>query len=292
MGKIRIATLGSEQEKELKDKKRVVREEKKKRELAEKVHLSGMKGGQRIKTVGAEDEEEIEKMAKLAKEVEKVQEHGIKEKGEEKKAKKKRRARLRSKKYQQLLTKIDHNKHYDIKEALPLLREISYASFDASVELHINTVEKGLRGMVSLPHGTGKQLQVAIADESTIEKIIEQVTKGKIDFDLLVAHPQVMGKLARIAKFLGPRGMMPNPKNGTISQKPKELAEKLKKGEVSWKTESEFPIVHQMIGKLSFKDTQLAENFQALVKAISAPKIKNVTLKSTMSPGIKLTVDS
>ena len=151
-------------------------------------------------------------------------------------------------------------------------------------------IEKGLRGNVSLPHGTGKKIRVAIADSDTIEKIVSEVEKGKIGFDALVAHPSVMPKLARIAKFLGPKGLMPNPKNGTISPTPEKVAKKLETGEINWKTESDFPIIHLVIGKLSFKDNQLAENYSALVKSIGPTKIKNVTLKSTMSPGIKVTI--
>ncbi len=109
--------------------------------------------------------------------------------------------------------------------------------------------------------------------------------KGKIDFDALVAHPQVMAKVAR---FLGPKGLMPNPKNGTISPTPEKVAEKLTGGEIAWKTEADFPIIHQVIGKLSFKDKQLEENFQAFTKSVGETKIKNITLKSTMSPGIKV----
>lgn len=285
MGKIRVSTLGSEEEKALREKQKVKREEKKKRETA-KVHIAGMKGGERVKAVGAESEEEISRLAKLAEEVEKDQTEGIKAEGE--KPKKKKKIRTRSDKYKEALMKIDHNRVYAIKEALPLLRQISLTKFDGSVELHINTTEKGLRGNIQLPHGTGKKLRVAIADASTIDTIVVNVEKGKIDFDALVAHPQVMGKLAKVAKFLGPKGLMPNPKAGTISSDPEKVAEKLKGGEISWKTESEFPIIHQVIGKLSFKDGQLEENFKALIKSISPMKIKSITCKSTMSPGIKV----
>ena len=288
MGKIRVATLGSEKEEKLREKQKVKREEKKKRSGAEKVHLSGMKGGQRVKSIGA-DEEEIEKLAKLTQQVEKDQAEGIKvteKKDKPKKAKK----RVRSKRYKEAQMKIDHEKPYPINDALPLLRQISLASFDSTVELHINTIEKGLRGSTSLPHGTGKKVRVAIADSETIESILEKVSKGKIDFDALVAHPSVMGKLATVAKYLGPKGLMPNPKTGTISTEPEKVAKKLEAGSINWKTESDFPIIHQVIGKLSFKDKQLEENFQALIKSIGDTKIKNITLKSTMSPGIKVQV--
>ncbi len=287
MGKIKIATLGSEEEAALKEKQRVRREEKKKRAVASKVHVPGMKGGQRVKSVGAESEEEIEKLAKLAETVEKDQAEGIHPEKEEEKPKKSR-ARNRSKVYKQALMKVDHNKLYPFADGLTLLREVALAKFDETVELHINSTEKGLRGNVQLPHGTGKEIKVVIADAKTIDKIVEDVGNGKIDFDTLIAHPSIMGKLARVAKFLGPKGLMPNPKNGTISDKPEDVAKKFQKGAVNWKTESEFPIIHAVIGKLSFKDKQLEDNFKALIKSISSDKIQKVTLKSTMSPGIKI----
>lgn len=287
MGKIRVSTLGSEEEKEYREKQKTKREEKKKREGAAKVHLSGMKGGQRVKSVGAESTEEIEKLARLAQEVEKVEKEGIKP--EEKKPRK-AKIRVRGKKYQQAQLKLDHHKIYPINEAIALLRTINYANFDASVELHLNVLEKGLRGSVKLPYGSGKEVRIVIADQNNIEHILGKVEAGKIDFDILVAHPSVMPKLAKIAKFLGPKGLMPNPKNGTISSEPEKVAEKLKGGTINWKTESEFPIIHQNIGKMSFKDAQLEENYQALIKSIGEIKIKSITLKSTMSPGIRIKI--
>lgn len=287
MGKIKIATLGSEEEEALKDKQRVRREEKKKRTEASKVHVPGMKGGQRVKSVGAQSEEEIEKLVKLAEQVEKDQAEGI-HPGKEEEKPKKSRARNRSKVYKQALMKVDHNKLYPFADGLTLLRQVALAKFDETVELHINTAEKGLRGNVELPHGTGKEVKVAIADAKTIDKIVEDVGKGKIDFDTLIAHPSIMGQLAKVAKFLGPKGLMPNPKNGTISDKPEEVAKKFQGGSVNWKTESEFPLIHAVIGKLSFKDKQLEDNFKALIKSITSDKIQKITLKSTMSPGIKV----
>ncbi|MBI5452562.1 hypothetical protein HY945_03800 [Candidatus Gottesmanbacteria bacterium] len=292
MGKIKVASLGGEQEEELRKKQKIRREEKKKRESAnrrtEKIHISGMKGGERVKAVGAESEEELNRLAKLAEEVEKDQAGGIRTEKPEELPKKKARIRVRSKRYKEVLMKIDHNKLYPIKEALELLRKISLTKFDGSVELHINTTEKGLRGAAALPHGTGKKVRVAIADNDTIDKLVEDIEKGKIEFDALVAHPSVMGKLAKVARFLGPKGLMPNPKAGTISPTPEKVAKKLEAGEVNWKTESDFPIIHQVVGKLSFKDDQLEENFKTLTKSIGETKIKSITLKSTMSPGIKI----
>lgn len=291
MGKIRITTLGSEEEKELKEKRSVQREEKKKREKStqpEKIHISGMKGGQKVKSVGAQSEEEIEKLIKISRQVEEIEKGGISVEGEEKKAKKKKKVKIRGKNYQSALMKIDARRQYPISEAVALLRQITFVNFDETIELHINTVEKGLRGTVSLPHGTGKKIRVAIAEENNVEKLVEDISSGKITFDALVAHPKAVGKLARVAKFLGPRGLMPNPKNGTISENPKEIAKKLEGGEISWKTEAEFPIIHQVIGKMSFKDGQVVENYQALIKSINPLKIQKIVLKSSMSPGIKI----
>lgn len=290
MGKIKVATLGSEQEEELREARRVRREEKKKREEAHKIHISGMKGGQRVKAVGAESEEELNRLAKLAEEVEKDQAQGLKVEDKKEEKPKKKKIRVRGKRYKEVLMKIDHNKLYPIDDAIPLLRQISLTRFDGSVELHINTLEKGLRGTTTLPHGTGKKIRVMIAQADNIEKLIEDIEKSKIEFDALVAHPSVMGKLAKVARFLGPKGLMPNPKAGTISATPEKVAKKLEAGEIAWKTESDFPIIHQVIGKLSFKDEQLEENFKALVKSISDEKIKSITLKSTMSPGIKVKI--
>lgn len=285
MGKIKVATLGGEQEAELRQERKVKREEKKKREAASRVHISGMKGGERLKSVGAGDD--IDKLAKITEEVEKDQTEGIKgESAKDKEAKKPKKARIRSKAYQAALIKVDPKRIYPVSEALSLLRQVSLTKFDATVELHINAKEKGLRGAVSYPHGTGKQVRVAVADD----KLLKEIEAGKINFDILIAHPTMMSKIAKVARILGPKGLMPNPKNNTISTDPEKAAAKFTKGEVHWKTEPDFPIIHQVIGKLSFKDKQLEENYRALIKSIGDLKINNLTLKSTMSPGIKVQI--
>lgn len=284
MGKIRVTTLGSEAEKADRVKREVQREEKKKRKEAS-VHLKNQKGGQKVKSVGAQSEAEIEKMVALAHEVESIEEGGVKTETKKKQLKK---AKVRGSNYKVALIKLDPKKNYLIEEAFPLLREVSYAKFNPTVELHINTVEKGLRGKAALPHGTGKKLRVVIASEDNVDKLVAEIATGKINFDALIAHPKVVGQLAKVAKFLGPRGLMPNPKNGTISVEPEKVAKKLEAGEVDWKTEPEFPLIHQTIGKLSFKDNQLIENYQSLIKSIGTTKIQKIVLKSSMSPGIKI----
>lgn len=283
MGKIRTTVLGSEDEQKVQQERKVKREEKKKRE-ASKIHIAGMKGGERIKSVGSDDD--IDKLAKISEEVEKDQEQGVQPGEKAEKKAKKAKVHKRSKQYQSFAMKVEPEKIYNLDDAIKLLRDISKTKFDPTVEVHINAKEKGLRGAVSYPHGTGKQIRVAIAEES----MIPNIEAGKIDFDILIAHPQLMPKLAKVARILGPKGLMPNPKNGTISPDPEKAAAKFKKGEVHWKTEPDFPIIHQVIGKMSFKDKQLEENYVALVKSIGITKVVTVTLKSTMSPGIKVQI--
>jgi large subunit ribosomal protein L1 len=127
---------------------------------------------------------------------------------------------------------------------------------------------------------------VAIADD----KLIAEVEKGIINFDVLVAEPAMMAKLAKVAKVLGPRGLMPNPKNGTITPKPEEVAKKYAGGQINFKTEAKAPIIHLTVGKVSFGPAKLTDNIEALIAAIKKPNIVNVTLKSTMSPGLKLKI--
>ena len=119
------------------------------------------------------------------------------------------------------------------KSAQSLIDKSSFSKFDGSVELHINVSDKGIRGTVSLPHGTGKQVRVKIADDKLISDLS---ANGKIDFDILVASPEMMPKLAKIAKILGPRGLMPNPKTNTIGENPSQLV-KILSSSVSWKTQ-------------------------------------------------------
>ncbi|MBI2074651.1 MAG: 50S ribosomal protein L1 [Candidatus Levybacteria bacterium] len=278
MGKIRVKTLGDESlEAEQKKETRLAREARqaKKRQEAKKITKApGMKGGERVVAVGPSEEE------LAATEVPEVS----KEKPKKEKKAKFVKKRARSKSYQAATTIIDKTKTYPLSEALEILPKIGLAKFDETVELHINTIEAGLNGEVTLPHGSGKQVKVAIADDA----LIAEIEKGKINFDVLLAEPQIMSKLAKVAKILGPKGLMPNPKNGTVTQNPEETAKKYEGGLVRFKTETKLPIMHFAVGKVSFGDKKLTENIQAVFSALPKTKIKNATLKSTMSPGIKL----
>ncbi len=168
----------------------------------------------------------------------------------------------------------------NLTQAIDLVKKNSFSKFDGTVEVVLNVTDKGLRGNVTLPHGTGKTIRVRIADDDLISNPV-------INFDILVAHPSMMPKLAKIAKILGPKGLMPNPKTGTIGEDPEKIAANLAKS-ASWRTQPDFPIVHSIIGKVSFENKKLEENFEALIKSVGKEKIKSVFLKPTMGPSIKV----
>ncbi|MGA2967787.1 MAG: 50S ribosomal protein L1 [Candidatus Levyibacteriota bacterium] len=274
MGKIRVKAFGDEeQEQKQKD------EEKKRKQAKKTAKAPGMKGGERVVAVGPSEEE-------LAALEVKAQESVEEPKSEVKHKKEREQKAFHSQKYQTLSDQFDRTKTYSIKEALELLEKLQRKSFDETVELHLNTVSTGVSGQITLPHGTGKTTRVAIADD----KLIADVERGVINFDVLVAEPAMMAKLAKVAKILGPKGLMPNPKNGTITPKPEEVAKKYSGGQINFKTETKAPIIHLTVGKMSFGPEKLTENIEALIAAIKKVNIVNATLKSTMSPGLKISI--
>ena len=207
-----------------------------------------------------------------------------------KKSKKQKKARVRSKRYVTAASLVDKTKNYPLSDAVTLVKKTSLTKFDGSVELHINLnpasmgEKKDMRGSVSLPHGTGKQVRVLIADD----KIIADVAEGKINFDILVAAPSMMPKLAKVARILGPKGLMPNPKTGTVTEDTAKRAKELSTGKVNFKTEPDQPIIHLIVGKVSFDDKKLAENISAILEAVGRNKIAKATLSATMGPGVKI----
>ena len=226
----------------------------------------------------------------------------------------------RSKKYTEALSKIEKNKVYTKEEAIKLVKETSTSSFDGSVEvamrLNLDTkkADQQLRGSFVLPNGTGKTKKVLViakgeaataaknagadyvGDTDMIEKIQNE---NWFDFDVIVATPDMMAQLGRIGRVLGPKGLMPNPKTGTVTMNTAKAVEDIKKGMVSYKTDS-FGNVHTIIGKVSFTDEQLLENltyvFNTIVKAkpstVKGNYIENISVASTMGPGIKLDKNS
>ncbi len=210
-------------------------------------------------------------------------------------------ARIRSKKYQEAAEKIEKTQLYPLTEAIDLSKNTSYGKFNAALEVHINTNVKNVRGLVSLPHLSGKQLKVlafgqgaaeAGADMVGDDERLAQIEKGKIDFDALVATPVWMVKLARSAKILGPRGLMPNPKNGTVTDNLEKAIAELKSGKVEYKTETNLTVMHLMIGKLSQPAEELAVNLKTLYWAIGKSKVKKLVLSPTMGPAIKVDLAS
>ncbi len=192
--------------------------------------------------------------------------------------------KTRGKHYQAAKKMVDVNKYYSLEEAISLLKKIKPTKFDQSVELHFVADETGLKGELELPFSTGKIVRVKIVDDS----VITDLEKGKIEFDVLVTHPSFMPKLAKYAKVLGPKGLMPNPKAGTVSMNPEEIVKKFEKGMLRWKTEAKFPLIHQMIGKISFGEKNLLANAEKFIEAVGKIHIKKAFIKTTMSPAIKL----
>ncbi len=200
---------------------------------------------------------------------------------------------VRSANWKKAAALVEKGKVYSLPQALELLEKTHLAKFDETVELHINATQS-LSGSMQLPHGTGKTTRVAILapskDAAGADALLKEIEGGKINFDVLVATPDAMPRLAKVARILGPRGLMPNPKNGTVTPTPEVVAKKYEGGHTTFKTESKAPVLHLSVGKLSFGKDKLEENIKAAFKAVETKNMKKVTLKSTMSPAIRLTV--
>lgn len=201
---------------------------------------------------------------------------------------------IRSANYLSKAKLIEKNKQYAVKEALALVEKTHLAKFDETIELHINTLTTGVSGHVILPHGTGKQTKVAILapnkDLKAAEELLAAIEAGKLNFDILIATPDAMPKLAKVARILGPKGLMPNPKNGTVTTNPDAVAAQYAGGQMNFKTEAKTPIIHLAVGKLSFGPEKLSENITVALAAVKSANIKSVVVKSTMSPSVKLLV--
>ncbi|MGH9857265.1 MAG: hypothetical protein ACRD4B_05415, partial [Acidobacteriota bacterium] len=276
MGKIRVKTIGDEALEKKDQKKAQARAEAKKaREEAEVRRATEEGTDSKASTV--------EQKTTLKEETETHAEKPSETKKKVQKKKSSSGAVKHSKSYLAIATLVDKNKKYKLTEALSLLDKTKRTKFDETIELHINTLEKGISGNVTLPHGTGKATRVVIAnaveDSKHVEDLIKKIEAGKIDFDVLIATPDSMAKLAKVARVLGPRGLMPNPKNGTVTLKPDEIAKKFAGGQINFKTEAKFPILHLAVGKVSFGEKKLTENITSAIKAVKTKNIKDITLK-------------
>ncbi|HRD81894.1 MAG: 50S ribosomal protein L1 [Saprospiraceae bacterium] len=213
--------------------------------------------------------------------------------------------------------KVDRTKLYTIPEAMTLVKQVNTTKFDASVDIHVRLgvdprkPDQAIRGSVTLPHGTGKVKRVAVfctpdkeaeakaagADYVGLEELIQKVQGGWTDVDVVIAMPQVMGQVGRIGRILGPRGLMPNPKTGTVTQDVAAAVGDVKGGKISFRVDK-YGIIHASVGRISFDPAKLADNANELLGALQRLKpssakgtyMKSVSVAGTMSPGIKVDI--
>lgn len=225
---------------------------------------------------------------------------------------------MAGKKYRAALEQVDSAKVYDYKEAIALAKKISTTKFDSSMEasfvLNVDPrqAEQNIRGAMVLPHGTGKTQRVLVITQGAKEEeakaagadfvggvdMIQQIQGGWFDFDIIVATPDMMGQLGKLGKLLGPKGLMPNPKTGTVTMDVAKAIDEIKKGKVEYRVDKDGNI-NVLFGKVSFSEEALVENFKALYDRILKARpvtvkgtyLKGVTVSTTMGPGIKVTVE-
>ena len=220
-----------------------------------------------------------------------------------------------SKKRKVANAKVDSNALYALKDAMALVKEVNTTKFDASVDVHVRLgvdprkADQAIRGTVTLPNGTGKTKRVLVfctpdkeqeakdagADFVGMDELITKIQGGWLDFDVCVAMPQVMAKVGRVARILGPRGLMPNPKTGTVTMNIAQAISEVKGGKIAFRVDK-YGIIHSSIGRVSFDADKLAENANELLSTLVKMKpstakgtyMKSVTVASTMSPGVKV----
>ena len=224
-----------------------------------------------------------------------------------------------SKKRKVVEAKVDSTKLYSIQDAMALVKEVNTTKFDASVDVHVRLgvdprkADQALRGTVSLPHGTGKTKRVLVlctpdkeqeakdagADYVGLDEYIQKISGGWLDVDVVIAAPNVMAKVGRIGRTLGPRGLMPNPKTGTVTPNVGAAVADVKGGKIAYRVDK-FGIIHNSVGRVSFTAEKLADNALELLNTLVKIKpssakgtyMKSVTIASTMSPGIKVDIKS
>jgi large subunit ribosomal protein L1 len=221
----------------------------------------------------------------------------------------------RSKKYKKNLENFDPQKLYDVTEGVDILKKQQLVKFDETVEVSINLgvdpkkADQMIRGTVALPHGTGKEIKVLVfckppkdkeakeagADMVGMEEYIEKIQKGWCDADVIVATPDAMKEVGKLGKFLGPKGLMPNPKAGTVTNDIAQTVKQLKAGRIEFRVDK-YGIIHTIVGKCSFSAQQIIDNIKALIQEVIRIRptsskglyLRGVTLSSTMGPGIRL----
>lgn len=225
---------------------------------------------------------------------------------------------MTSKRYRECLKLIEQNKDYNFDEAISLLKKMDHAKFDESVDISISLnidpkkTEESVRGSVVLPHGTGKVRRITVFCKGETEKIaseagadfvgagelIDKIDKGWCEFDVAISTPDMMEEVSRLGRILGPKGLMPNPKSGTVTQDVAKAISEIKSGKVEFR-QDKLGLLHISIGKLSFEHKKLLENAIALIEAIVHTRthgvqgqfIKNISISTTMSPGIRVRLE-
>ena len=202
----------------------------------------------------------------------------------EKEVKVVKKSRERSKNYINNRGMVDRTKFHKLPEAVELIKKTSYSKFEGTISADLVVKDQKTQIDISFPHSTGQTKKIVIVDD----KLLKSIEKGDIDFDILIATPDFMPKIAKFARILGPKGLMPNPKMGTVTTDPDKKKKKLEAGKITLKTEKKAPLMHVVIGKTDMKDEQLIENITLLIKKINARKIDKLVLSATMSPGVKV----
>lgn len=220
-----------------------------------------------------------------------------------------------SKKRKAAEAKVDSEKLYSLQDAMALVKEVNTTKFDASVDLHIKLgvdprkADQAIRGTVTLPNGTGKTKKVLVlctpdkeqealdagADYAGLDEYVTKISGGWVDVDVIIAMPNVMAQVGRIGRILGPRGLMPNPKTGTVTPNVGAAVQEVKKGKISFRVDK-YGIIHSPVGRVSFSPEKLAENARELLSTLDKMKpstvkgtyMRSINVASTMSPGIKI----
>jgi large subunit ribosomal protein L1 len=193
--------------------------------------------------------------------------------------------KVRSKKYTKARSQVDKTRKYAVTDAVATLKKLSYSKFDGTISFDGTVKEVGKLASLTLPHASGKTIKVAIVDDA----LLAEIEAGNLNFDTLITTPQFMPKLAKFARVLGPKGLMPNPKNGTVTPKPELKKAELEKGTFDLKTEKKSPIIHISIGKISMSDQDIIDNIQAIMD-VTKGKLLSASISATMSPSIKLEI--
>ncbi len=221
----------------------------------------------------------------------------------------------KGKRYKQSASEVDFGKDYTVEEAVQLIKKTAKAKFDESVEVSVNLgvdprhADQVVRGTVSLPHGTGKQVRVLViakgekeaeakgkgADFVGFDDYIKKIEGGWLDFDVMVATPDAMGSIGKLGRVLGPRGLMPNPKSGTVTMDVGKAVEELKAGKIEFRVDK-YGILHVAVGKVSFGEKELVENIKAFLETVlrlrpasgKGQYVKGLVLSSTMGPGVRV----